>query len=236
MAGRRPRQRRSAPGGCSDCPGRRSYALGAEVLQAILPDHDGPTEIVPVDTAEPDEGSTGGIDSHPDLGTPESGYDGYHAMALAVLLGHGDTEVISSLPATISPERLALAGLHDWTEDDFPKIEAWGLTAFGPDDLRETSSPLLTWLASTGATKVAIHFDVDVVDSHAVALGLGRVPGGLCRAQVHRLITDIADVADVVGLTIAEFIPRHVLAMQGILDGFPLIPGSAPGPDSVENS
>lgn len=260
---------------------RRGYALGAEVLQMILPEHDGPTEVVPVDMSDPDEASTAGIasraailkslasaqqalaahdfdriltlggecsvsvapfaalaqkygedlavvwiDSHPDVGTPASQYHGYHAMAVAVLLGHGDDEIISRLPATVSSQRLALAGLHDWTEDDYPNIAAWGLTPFSPEDLRSTSEPLLAWLAATGATKVAIHFDVDTVDSDEVVLGLGKVPGGLTRAEVHRIIADLAATADVVGLTIAEFIPRDVLALQGLLDGMPLIPAS----------
>jgi hypothetical protein len=39
------------------------------------------------------------------------------------------------LPATVSPDRIALAGLHAWTEDDFPNIvlglgaEPGGLTS-----------------------------------------------------------------------------------------------------------
>lgn len=258
---------------------RLGYAVGARVLQAVLPEHAGPTEIVPVDMDDPAEGSTDGIesrttilssldaaqqalsrhevdrvltlggecsvsvapfaalaekygedlaviwvDSHPDVGTPNSEYDGYHAMALATLLGHGDEEIISKLPTTIPAERVALAGLHEWTEDDYPNIAAWDLSTFGPDDVRSTSRPLLDWLASTGATKVAIHLDVDTVDSDEVALGLGKVPGGLTRQQVNRLITDVAAAADVVGMSVAEFIPRDVLAIQALLDGMPLIP------------
>ena len=101
--------------------------------------------------------------------------------------------------------------------------DPWGLTVFGPDRLRETSVPLLDWLAGTGASKVAVHFDVDTVDSDEVVLGLGTVPGGLTRAQVHRVIDDLGQHSDVVGLTVAEFIPRDVLALQGMLRGLPLI-------------
>lgn len=57
------------------------------------------------------------IDSHPDAGTPASQYAGYHAMAVAVLTGHGDP---AALPATVDPSRVALVGLHAWTDDDFP--------------------------------------------------------------------------------------------------------------------
>lgn len=256
---------------------RHGYAIGARVLQAILPTHDGPTEIVPVGMSD-SEGSTDGIeslgaireslgaalealarhdsdrvltlggecsvsvapfaalaakygddlaviwvDSHPDTDTPETGYDGFHAMAVSTLLGHGDRRIVDMLPATVDPGRVAIAGIHDWEDDAYANVAAWGLTTFGPDDLRDSSNALLSWLAGTGATKVAIHFDVDVVDSDEVALGLGKVPGGLNRAQVRRLITDVSALTDVVGLTVAEFIPRDVLAIRGLLDGMPLL-------------
>ena len=67
------------------------------------------------------------IDSHPDIGTQASQYPGFHAMAVAALTGHGDRDVQELLPATISPDRVALAGLHAWTEDDVPNISRWGI-------------------------------------------------------------------------------------------------------------
>ncbi|MCQ9368361.1 arginase family protein [Brevibacterium sp. 91QC2O2] len=256
---------------------RRSYALGTRVLQAILPDHPGPTEVVPVDGGNPDEGSTGGvesrsailaslaaaqralarhdfdrvltlggecsvsvapfaelahkyeddlaviwIDSHPDTDTPDTGYDGFHAMAVSALTGHGDGEILNRLPAHVDSSRLALVGLHDWVPDAYAHVDQWGLRAFTPTDLRKTSSGLLDWLASTGAGKVAVHLDVDTVDSAEAVLGLGQVPDGLNRAQIRRVIGDIAEVADIVGLTIAEFIPRDVLAIEELIDGLPL--------------
>jgi arginase len=30
------------------------------------------------------------------------------------------------LPATVAPERVALVGLHSWTEDDYPNVARWG--------------------------------------------------------------------------------------------------------------
>ena len=34
------------------------------------------------------------IDSHPDMGTGETGYPGYHAMVVSALTGHGDLELL----------------------------------------------------------------------------------------------------------------------------------------------
>lgn len=67
------------------------------------------------------------------------------------------------------------------------------------------------------------HFDVDTVDSNEVGLGLGFVPGGLTSSEVRRVVADVDHAADVIGLTIAEFIPRQVMHLTQILKGFPLL-------------
>jgi arginase len=166
------------------------------------------------------------IDPHPDIGTPASHYPGFHAMAAAALTGHGDPEVLALLPATLSPERVALVGLHAWAEDDIANVAHWGTRSFSPDDLRETTQPLGDWLAGTGCSRVAIHFDVDTTDRNELVLGLGAEPGGLTSAQVRRIVQDIDAVAEVVGLTVAEFIPRQVMHLQQLLTSFPLLRAS----------
>src|SRR5215467_10925938 len=257
---------------------RRGYAVGAAVLNAVLPAHRGPTALVPVEMGDRGLGKQDGIeakeaviaqmaaalevigrhrprriltlggecsvsvapfswlagrygdnlavlwiDSHPDVGTPSSHYSGFHAMAVAVLTGQGDPEVLRLLPATLDPRRVALAGLHSWTEDDFPNAARWGIRSFRPGDLRRSSQPLLDWLQASGCSRVAIHFDVDVVDSNEIVFGLGAEPNGLTSHEVRRLVADVSAVADVVGLTIAEFIPRQVIRLQQVLRNFPLI-------------
>ena len=258
---------------------RRGYSLGTKVLQAVLPEHEGPTAIVPVEMSndglqerdgieartvvldqlraalaiirdhDPARITTLGgecsvsmapfsylidkhgadlavlwIDSHPDMGTGETVYPGYHAMVVSALTGHGDHELLEILPATTSPTRVALVGMHDWTDPSLPAIAAeWGLTVFHPDLLRSDSDQLLHWLVGTGASKVAIHFDVDTIDADEIQLGLGADYGGLTSPQVCRIVADIDSAADVLALTIAEFIPRQVMHLQQILAGFPLL-------------
>ena len=184
---------------------RRGYAVGAAVLNAVLPAHSGPTALVPVESGDLGLAKQDGIeakeavvaqlaaalevigryspgriltlggecsvsvapfswladrygddlavlwiDSHPDVGTPASHYPGYHAMAVAVLTGHGDPDVLRLLPATLDPGRVALVGLHSWTEDDFPNAARWGIRSFRPDDLHLSSQPLLDWRKRVG--------------------------------------------------------------------------------------
>ena len=79
------------------------------------------------------------------MGTGETDYPGYHAMVVSALTGHGDSELLDILPATTIADRLALVGMHDWTDRTLPAIaEEWGLTVFAPDGLRSTSAPLWT--------------------------------------------------------------------------------------------
>ena len=163
------------------------------------------------------------IDSHPDIGTPRSGYPGWHAMAVAALTGHGDPGLLELLPAIVPPGRVALAGLHAWAEDDIGNVADWGIQYFSPSQLRHSTSPLTDWLAATGCSRVAVHFDVDTIDSNEIVFGLGAEPDGLTSAEARRTVADIDQVADLVGLTIAEFFPRQVMHLQQILRGFPLI-------------
>ena len=88
---------------------------------------------------------------------------------------------------------------------------------------------MIEWVAATGCTRVAIHFDVDTIDSNEIVLGLGAEPGGLTSAEVRRIITDVDGTADIVGFTIAEFIPRQVMHLHQLLSGFPLISGTTAG-------
>ena len=258
---------------------RRGYTVGTRVLQAVLPEHEGPTAVVPVEFGDsgleerdgieakaaildqldaalsiirqyrPERITTLGgdcgvsvapfsalaekyrddlavlwIDSHPDIGTGGGAYPGYHAMAVSALTGHGDPDVLRRLPATIPPSRVALVGMHNWTDGSLPAVaEAWGLPVFPPDALRSESSGLLDWLRGTGASRVAIHFDVDTIDADEVQLGLGADRGGLTSAEARRVVADVSAEAEVVALTIAEFFPRQVMHLKQILAGFPLL-------------
>ena len=75
-------------------------------------------------------------------------------MAIAALTGHGDPDVLRLLPATLDPGRVALVGLHAWSEDEFPNIARWGISSFRPDELHRSSQPLLDWLEASGCSRV----------------------------------------------------------------------------------
>lgn len=165
------------------------------------------------------------LDSHPDCSTPGGNYQGYHDMALAHLTGHGDEEFLKELPQTISPERVLLAGTHSWNEDEFENVQEWGIKRLSPDELRSSPELVIEWLKATGCTKFVLHVDVDSVDSAEYHLGMGAEPGGLTRNQVQKIISAVSTQKDVelVGFSLAEFIPRQVLAIQELVKDVPLL-------------
>ena len=73
------------------------------------------------------------IDYHPDMGTGETAYPGFHAMVVSALTGRGDQELLETLPGTTTADRVALVGMHDWTDPTLPAIAGeWGLSVFSP--------------------------------------------------------------------------------------------------------
>jgi arginase len=229
---------------------RRGYAVGSTVLAAVLPGNQGPTAAAPFAMDDTGLELADGIEAKQVILTQLAQaleVIRQHGPARIVTLGgecavsvapfselahrYGEDLAIIWIdshpdigtPAIVSADRVALVGLHAWASDDIANVDHWGIRAFGPDELRETTQPLGDWLAGTGCTRVAIHFDVDTIDSNELGLGLGAEPGGLTTAQVRRIVDDIDAVADLVGITVAEFIPRQVMHLQQLLTGFPLL-------------
>lgn len=98
-----------------------------------------------------------------------------------------------------------------------------GSAGLQPRAASTSSDDLLAWLDSTGCCRLAVHFDVDTIDSDEIVLGLGAEPGGLTGAQVRRIVNDLDEAGDVVGITIAEFIPRQGMHLQRILERLSLV-------------
>ena len=175
------------------------------------------------------------VDSHPDIMTPEQ-FPHAHAMVLGNLLGEGDTDFASAAKKPVKPQNVLYVGLHDPTEWEAARIKQLGLKTISPDDLaNQGSAPVLNWFASTGAKHLAIHLDLDVLDPtlfRALLFANPKTPAGtfdsvaqgkLSIPQVLQVIGDIAGVADIVGLGIAEHLPWDALALQEMLAKLPLV-------------
>lgn len=165
------------------------------------------------------------IDAHPDITLPEDKtYNGYHAMAVTAIMGKGDKGIISVLPAFIPEDRILFVGLRDWERQQIKdRQKDYGVKHLTPREVSKDSHKILDWLKSTGAKHVVIHFDMDVLDPNEIIAAVGVVPGGMKIDEVTRVINDIAKEYDVVGLTVAEPMPRIAIKLKNMLNQLPLI-------------
>jgi LysR family transcriptional regulator, hydrogen peroxide-inducible genes activator len=121
-----------------------------------------------------------------------------------------------------------------WSErDDWTlAMVAAGAT---PSQLIDSSQPVVEWFRSIGARHVAIHFDLDVIDPaelrslyftrpNAAPGAFAGIPQGrMTIPQVVRLLNDVAEQVEVVGLGITEHLPWDAITIRDMLRALPLI-------------
>lgn len=163
------------------------------------------------------------IDAHPDVNLPHDEYKGYHAMALTACLGMGDEEIIGTLPGKFDASKALIVGLRSWDKGMQERQQKLGIKGLSPAEVADNSDAILAWLQKTGASKVVIHFDLDVLDPNEIIAGVGVEPDGMKIKEVVRVINDIAAQYDLVGLTIAEPMPRIAIKIRNMLDQLPLL-------------
>lgn len=181
------------------------------------------------------------VDAHSDLYTKEV-FPNAHAHVLGTLLGEGDAEFLAMVKRPIRSGHAMIAGWRRMPERmsalravDEAVCERRHLRTVGPEDLATTSEPVLSWLRSTGAKHVAVHLDLDVLDPTlfrsltfakpgAPLTTVDDVPAGqMTLTQVVRLLADVAQEVDVVGLGITEHMPWDAMALRDMLARLPLI-------------
>lgn len=99
---------------------RQGYAVGARALDTFLPEHDGPTEVVPVPDAD-DEGSTDGIESR-------AAVTGSLVDALRLIREHGADRVLT-LDGECSVSVAPFAALAAKYGDDLAVVGSMPLVA-----------------------------------------------------------------------------------------------------------
>ena len=163
------------------------------------------------------------IDAHPDINLPFDEYKGYHAMALTACLGMGDKTLMEMLPGKLEASKALIAGLRSWDAGMRERQLELGIRGLSPAETSEGCGAVLEWLRGTGASKVAVHFDLDVLDPAEIIAGVGVESGGMKIAEVVRLVNGIAAEYDIVGLTVAEPMPRLAIKLKNMLSELPLI-------------
>lgn len=195
----------------------RIVTLGGECSVSVVP-------FTWLASKYPDDVAVIWIDAHPDITLPGDVYPAYHAMAVTALMGDGDKKILGQLPAKIDPSRILFVGLRDWERDEIKvRQNEYGIKHLTPEETVSGSEKVIEWLRNTGASNVVIHFDMDVLDPHEIIAAVGVVPDGMKIAEVVRVINDVAKEKNLVGLTVAEPMPRTAIILKEMLNQLPLL-------------
>lgn len=143
-------------------------------------------------------------DAHPDLHTPESSPSGaFSGMALRAVLGEGEPQLV--LSPGIPRERVVTVGVR--TPDDGEVEHLDGLTRLSVADLDRVDA-LAEAVAATGASRVWVHIDVDVLDPAELVGVSSPAPFGASPAALGAAIRRLRERVPLAGGTIAGFAPR----------------------------
>lgn len=173
------------------------------------------------------------IDAHPDIKTPEY-LPNYQAMVLATLLGEGDADFASLVPTKVNPSNVVFAGINKAIEKEPFVYQKYNFNNVSSSEFESSSGKILELLKATGVSRVAVHFDLDVLDLQEFRSQGGAKPGryeknvrewpkGSSMQSVARLIQDVSEEFDVVGLGITEHLPWDAIALANLLSSLPLL-------------
>lgn len=155
------------------------------------------------------------IDAHPDVSTVKDNYPNAHAMVLGSLMGYGD-ESLSSLMKNEKFKAdqilyIGLQDLHDYQEkflNDLKvnfKIQTENF--IGDNEIKQFLNQF---------DHILIHLDIDVLDANLFhstyfankeLVGDGSGSGKMTIEKLSDILTLITSNSDIVGLTIAEYLP-----------------------------
>ncbi|EMC6869737.1 arginase family protein [Salmonella enterica] len=176
------------------------------------------------------------IDSHPDVQTPAQ-FANAHAHVLAALMGTGDADLLSVVKTPLSAEKIMIAGLHDPLPYEAEFIAEHGIRTCSPHEVRDGAEKIVNWLKEERIKYLAIHIDLDVLDSQFFRSVLfarpGRTPdefgnvaeGKLKMTDVLNVVSKATAQAEPVGLTLAEHLPWDALNLKQMLNHLPLLGG-----------
>lgn len=155
------------------------------------------------------------IDAHPDVSTVNDGYSNAHAMVLGSMLGHGASQLAAQVKNGFfhSDEILyvGLQPLHDYQERFLDDV---GVTYRIQDNDFVDNEEIKAFVGKF--RHILVHFDIDVLDerffhstyfANPELVGDGAGGGKMTMEKLTDVLHCIVDNSDVVGFTIAEYLP-----------------------------
>ena len=143
------------------------------------------------------------FDAHGDLHTPLSSVSTvFTGMVLRTLIGDGEPGLVPARP--VPPGNVILVGARELDPAEETYLSESGIPLLEPTTSADT---LLAAIAKTGASRVYLHVDLDVLDP-AEFEGLDSpVPFGMAAATLVELIRAVKGSYELAGAGITEFAP-----------------------------
>ncbi len=171
------------------------------------------------------------IDAHPDVSTPDDGYPNAHAMVLGALLGHGDDELAGLLEhGSFSPDQVLYIGLQGLHAHQEKTLQDLGVDYTVQTEQFVSKETIRTFLSRFEHSLV--HFDIDVMDpaffhstyfANPELVGDGSGGGRMRLEELSDILKYICSESDVVGLTIAEYLPFDEHRLRNVFEGLELL-------------
>jgi arginase len=147
------------------------------------------------------------LDAHPDLNTPESSPSGgFGGMTLRAITGEGAEGLALGEGERVPPGRLVIGGARAFDDEEVRFIREHGVQTLTVEDLSDPTV-VVAALEATGASRVFVHVDLDVLDPSALAGLSYPMPFGVDAATLVALIRAVAARFPIAGAAIAGFAP-----------------------------
>ncbi|WP_298874787.1 arginase family protein [uncultured Microbacterium sp.] len=213
-----------APTEAGDAQGTRVHRLSAlvrmrERIEDAVRGADGPAVVIGGDcgvalgavaAVAGDDLAVVWIDAHADLNTPDSSPSGaFHGMVLRAIAGEGESP--HRLEPGISPSRLVLAGTRSLDAEEQRFIDEHAVPVIAPADLADPDA-LADAVIATGAARVHVHIDLDVLDPAEMTGVALPEPFGARAADVVASVRRLRERLPLAGATLTEFSPSSPAA------------------------
>jgi arginase len=150
------------------------------------------------------------FDAHPDLNSPETSPSGaFSGMVVHALVDDG----------VVPADRVFLAGARSWDPGEQAHAQQLGIRSFGVDELDDPAA-LADAVAGSGASRVYLHIDLDVLDPAEFAGLLDPEPFGLPASGLLAAISALTERLPLAGATLASYAPA---SEEGRIDDAPTL-------------
>ena len=155
------------------------------------------------------------IDAHPDVSSPKDGYPNAHAMVLGSLMGYGDNSLSNMMKNNkFKPDEILYVGLQNLHDYQKNFLNNTGVNYKIQTNKFISNNEIHKFIKRFD--HILVHFDIDVLDEHffhstyfanSELVGDGAGGGKMTIEKLTEILRCITDNSDIVGFTIAEYLP-----------------------------